>query len=136
MRAEDYWLKVSITTSVSCVAEDHQLNAGLHTITVLAASVFPWVHGYKRLGPLNGTLRYKNTLPSATRGFRQTARVPLSSGVCFQTEVCFDLCLNADLILFTHRRRPKDVLELGKLLLEVATGLARFHVGFCLPKGY
>ena len=55
--------------------------------------------------------------------------------MCFQTDICFDLSLNADLIVFTHRRRAKEVLELGELLLEVATGLACNHVGFCLPQG-
>ncbi len=51
------------------------------------------------------------------------------------SDLCFDLCLNADLIKFTHRQRAKEVLEFGDLLLVKAAALACRHIGFRLPEG-
>jgi hypothetical protein len=52
----------------------------------------------------------------------------------FQTSICFSLWLNGYLVGFPHRRCAKYILELGYLLLVVATGLAHHHIGFRFPE--
>ena len=56
-------------------------------------------------------------------------------GVCvFQRASVSTYGLALTLVGFSHRRRSKQVLELGELLSVVATALARHHIGFCLPQ--
>lgn len=58
----------------------------------------------------------------------------LLRGHVLQACICFVLRLNGYLVSLPHRRCAKYVLELGDLLLVVATGLAHHHIGFRFPE--